>query len=61
MAWFPSWLGVASGRCPPLLRPSADDDAAVRHEERRPKLSGEVNSPDGGESYQLAVTLDAAR
>jgi hypothetical protein len=27
MAWFPSWLGVASGRCPPLLRPSADDAA----------------------------------
>jgi hypothetical protein len=31
-----------------------------RHEERRPKLSGEVNSPDGGDSYQLLITLDVA-
>jgi hypothetical protein len=29
-----------------------------RHEERRPKLSGEVSSPDGGHSYQLTITLD---
>jgi hypothetical protein len=30
-----------------------------RHEERRPELSGKVNSPDGGHSYQLVITLDA--
>lgn len=29
-----------------------------RHEERRPKLSGKVDSPDGGYSYRLTITLD---
>jgi hypothetical protein len=29
-----------------------------RHEERRPKLSGKVSSPDGGDSYKLMVMLD---
>jgi hypothetical protein len=30
-----------------------------RHEERRPRLSGEVVSTDGGQSYRLQITLDA--
>jgi hypothetical protein len=30
-----------------------------RHEERRPRLTGKVDSPGGGHSYQLRVTLDA--
>jgi hypothetical protein len=30
-----------------------------RHEERRPRLTGKVDSPDGGDSYQLRITLDA--
>lgn len=29
-----------------------------RHEERRPRLKCKVDSPDGGQSYQLQITLD---
>jgi hypothetical protein len=38
---------------------TAHRSGSRRHEERRPKLSGKVNSPDGGHSYELMITLDA--
>lgn len=31
-----------------------------RHQERKPELRGKVDSPDGGHSYRLTITLDAA-
>jgi hypothetical protein len=40
---------------------AADESLSIerrRHEERRPKLSGKVDSPDGGRSCQLRITLD---
>jgi len=48
----------AADRSAAAAEKSLSIDRHRRHEERRPKLSGEVSSPDGGHSYQLMITLD---
>jgi hypothetical protein len=49
----------AADRSAAAAENSLDIERRRRHKERRPKLSGKVSSPDGGDSYELMIMLDA--